>query len=307
MGSCNCADSKNELGSVNVDDVQKPKNPKCLESEEGMGSVDSPKDYLLPKESDYEPNSPTQTMSLALQSVYRSLPEFSVPSTKGPIIISEGLYEGALSSDQIPDGQGRLITSDIIKEGMWESGKLNGKCRIVTGNGEVFVGNFKDNVKEGYGEFTGASDYKGHWKNDLPDGNGVEVWKTGCKYEGEYLKGLRTGSGIFLWKDGSKYEGKFKNNKIEGQGTYWGADGKMYKGSWKNNMMHGKGKFVWKDGKNYKGEYVKNEKHGFGVLTLANGKKYEGQWFKGKQHGKGVLYYKNTEKKGEWKQGKFCM
>lgn len=306
MGSCNCADSKNELGSVNVDEVQKPKQNHLSELEDIVFPFENTKNLLIDKEIDQRPDSPTSKMSLALQSIYRSLPEFSVPSTKGPVIISEGLYEGELNLSQLPNGQGRLITSDIIKEGMWDQGKLNGKCRIVTENGEVFVGDIKNNVKEGYGEFSGATDYKGQWKSDLPDGKGVEEWKNGCKYEGMYVKGMRTGLGVFTWGDGSKYEGQFKSNKIEGQGTYWGADGKKYKGEWKNNMMHGKGKFIWKDGKKYEGEYFKNEKQGFGVLTLTNGKRYEGQWAKGKQHGQGILYYKNTEKKGEWNQGKFC-
>jgi hypothetical protein len=306
MGGCNCAGLlKQEQGAVNVDAGRRPGIDLSEYSEDSPDLEKTLKIQALVKSYLQRRPSLTPSMSVALQSVYKSLPEFSVPSTKNPVVVSEGIYEGELSASRLPDGQGRLFSSDMVKEGTWLGGKLNGKCRIVTENGEVFIGMFKDNLKEGFGEFLGATDYKGNWKNDLPDGRGCEVWKNGSKYEGEYLKGLRTGKGIFIWPDGSRYEGQFKNNKIEGIGSYWTPDGKNYKGEWKNNMMHGRGKFRWSDGKTYEGEYYKNEKQGKGILTLANGKKYEGQWMKGKQHGKGTLVHKGNEKVGEWKEGKF--
>ena len=306
MGGCNCAGlMKPELGAVNVDDDKRPKLGQSENFEESDDIDTTLSMQALVRAYFQRRPSITPAMSFALQSVYKSLPEFSAPSTKHPVVISDGIYQGELSHSRVPDGLGRLYSADMVKEGSWIEGKLNGKCRIVTENGEVFVGMFKDNVKEGYGEFTGATDYKGQWKNDLPHGKGAETWKDGSKYEGDYLRGLRTGKGVFVWPNGSKYEGHFKNNKIEGQGCYWTSDGKSYRGDWKNNMMHGQGKFKWQDGKTYEGEYYKNEKQGQGTLTLSNGKRYEGQWLKGKQHGQGTLLYKSYEKRGEWKEGKY--
>ena len=44
----------------------------------------------------------------------------------------------------------------------------NGKGRLIYSNGDVYVGEWKDNKTEGYGmqqNFKGSK-YEGHWSND---------------------------------------------------------------------------------------------------------------------------------------------
>ena len=241
-----------------------------------------------------------------LRTVYKTLPEFTLDTlNEFSLNLPEGHYIGEINESGLPHGKGRLTSDLQVKEGSWHNGKLNGNCRVISSNGEVFIGNFKFDVKDGFGELNGDSHYKGEFKNNLSHGKGEEKWKNGSKYQGDYIKGTRHGKGLFSWPDGSSYEGDFRNNTIEGFGVYSWTGGRSYTGQWKNNKMHGHGKFVWEDGKVYEGQYMDNEKNGFGTMTLKSGKKYEGQWKNGKQHGTGTLHYAESLKKGVWDKGKF--
>lgn len=311
MGTCGCTDRRFEVGGVMIgNQMDDPENLDNLkdENEDKQTLGMPPEIFLQALVRGYLERRSFSTPALAgdLQIIYESLPPFDIgPADDKTYQIMGGVFIGSVNKMNEPHGSGRLYLSTSIIEGHWSFGILNGECRVVNLNGEVFTGTFINNVREGYGELIGDTNYKGEWKNNVFHGRGEEIWKNGEKYQGEYYKSLRHGKGIFTWQDGSSYGGDFKNNTIEGFGTYIWSGGRRYTGQWKNNKMHGLGKFTWEDGRTYEGEYVENKKQGFGVLCFPSGKKYEGRWENGVQHGEGTLSSKKGTKKGIWNNGKY--
>ena len=126
--------------------------------------------------------------------------------------------------------------------------------------------------------------YKGHWKDDLPHGDGHEIFGAGnSHYEGEFVQGRKEGFGVYYWNKREFYSGVFKNNKMEGNGEYYSKeftykgsfkDGKKhgsgildnhdkgwkYEGNFDNGKIHGQGTFVWKDGSKFVGNFENNKR-----------------------------------------------
>jgi hypothetical protein len=304
MGTCNCTEKGKEL-EVHTNGKEPYIHECYVETSSSNRQTNNERIQAIVRSYLTRKSCRLSSVSDSLQSFYKTLPQFNSQELSNFSYFYEGgVYEGEVNEFEIPHGQGKLTQNGIIKEGRWVNGKLNGRCRIVSDN-EVFIGEFKDNLKEGYGELKGSKDFKGLFRNDLPHGKGKEVWKNGSSFEGIYFEGKRNGIGVLLWPDGSKYEGEFINNLICGNGEYRSWNGNWYLGSWLNNKMHGHGKFVWNDGKVYEGEYLNNLKSGYGVLTFKE-KKYEGMWKNGKQHGEGYFSSKDSMKRGMWYNGKFC-
>ena len=79
-----------------------------------------------------------------------------------------------------------------------------------------------------FGTFTSADGdkYVGEFKDDKKNGHGTSTWADGDKYVGEYKDDKKNGHGTSTWADGDKYVGEFKDGKMNGQGTYTYADGR---------------------------------------------------------------------------------
>lgn len=83
--------------------------------------------------------------------------------------------------------------------------------------------------------------YIGMWKNDLPHGQGRQIFGAGnANYDGDFVNGKKHGRGIYHWNMKEYYSGDFYYNKMEGQGEYHTKD-YVYKGQFKNNKKHGQG------------------------------------------------------------------
>ena len=81
--------------------------------------------------------------------------------------------------------------------------------------GDVFVGNYKNNARNGYGKYT---------------------WADGDIYEGNYKNDVRHGYGKMTYAR-AIYEGNWKNNVRHGYGKYTLAHGAIYEGNWKNGKQ----------------------------------------------------------------------
>ena len=46
--------------------------------------------------------------------------------------------------------------------------------------------------------------YEGNWKNDLRDGDGIEIDDTGKTYTGLWLNGVKHGQGVYTFANGRK-------------------------------------------------------------------------------------------------------
>ena len=65
---------------------------------------------------------------------------------------------------------------------------------------------FENGKIHGYGEVHNKEDgwtYKGQWKEDKKNGQGVQAYEDKSKYEGEWLDDQKHGKGILYYKNGS--------------------------------------------------------------------------------------------------------
>jgi len=106
--------------------------------------------------------------------------------------------------------------------------------------GHHYSGEWKKNLRDGYGVFTypNGNKYKGTWKNNVFHGRGNMVFATGHKYYGRYNDGKRT-RGTMAYPDGTKYSGRWKSNRKHGRG-YLTINGVKYFGKWKNGVSYGR-------------------------------------------------------------------
>lgn len=220
---------------------------------------------------------------------------------------------------------------------------VDGNCTDGSGvqvnklNKDRYIGEFKDNLMSGYGEYyLGNGDkYQGDFKENLFHGEGVYLWKNGDVYEGNFINDDRTGFGTMKWNDGTKYIGEWKMNKIYGKGTkyytessdfknYTGdfirgikngngdvifANGDTYSGEWKDGVRYGIGTYTWTDGAKYVGEWKDNNRDGQGTYTYAGGSYYIGEYKDNRMHGQGTYtipdnrvdsgYFENDQLNGE--------
>ena len=101
-------------------------------------------------------------------------------------------------------------------------------------NGELFRGNFKNDIRHGQGtcKFTNGAIYKGEWRDGHPQGTGMLFSPPGelidCRFElgtdGHGAKTWKIGDNTqikILFSNGEYYEGTFKNNSRNGQGVHF--------------------------------------------------------------------------------------
>ena len=180
-------------------------------------------------------------------------------------------------------------------------------------NGEKYIGDIKNNLKEGKGIIYYDKDdnrkrlkYEGEFKQDKQEGKGIMYWTDGGKYEGEWKNGLIEGKGISYFKNGNRYEGDFKLDKYNGNGIYYFSNGSKYEGEFKNGTTEGKGILYLDNGDRYEGDWKNGVKEGKGIFYYSNGNRFEGEYKNNKREGKGIKYYKNGKKKeGIWKNDEY--
>ncbi|WP_445747277.1 MORN repeat-containing protein [Polaribacter sp.] len=91
----------------------------------------------------------------------------------------------------------------------------------------------------GYGTFyyDNGDLYVGTWRNGLKEGNGYYYWKSGNVYCGEFKQGSFEGFGSIMYGIDANFEcyiGTWKNGIKQGKGTYVFRDGKYTEGNWIN-------------------------------------------------------------------------
>jgi len=139
----------------------------------------------------------------------------------------------------------------------------------------------------------GIAKYVGEFKDNKKNGQGIFTWPDGSKYVGEFKDDNFNGQGTFTWPDGSKYVGEFKDDKLNGQATRTYPDGSKYVGEYKDDKKSGQGTYTWPDGSNYVGEFKDSKYNGQGIVTWPNGSKYVGEFKNDKLQGGGIYYREN--------------
>lgn len=110
-------------------------------------------------------------------------------------------------------------------------------------DGAIYIGEFKDNKRDGHGSYTfptGAK-YVGEFKDHQPNGQGTFNFSNGERYVGELKNGVRSGQGTTIFPDGKKYVGEFKDNQPNGRGSSTLANGSKYVGEFRDGLANGQG------------------------------------------------------------------
>ncbi len=137
-------------------------------------------------------------------------------------------------SGDCKNGFGKYDFGFAIYEGNFVNEKPNGKGTMDYGNGEKFVGNFKDGQEDGDGIL-----YKKNTAQNVTYTNGKVNVKTnqtiiggnapiihGC-VQGDCYNGY----GIIKFDSGNRYEGNFVNGIKSGEGTFYFAQGNVFTGN----------------------------------------------------------------------------
>jgi hypothetical protein len=203
---------------------------------------------------------------------------------------------------------GRKITVTVVVASGTYIGEMleNSSKRLRHGygvmkysNGNLFMGEWKDDCFDGFGEYiwSDGRKFKGSFKNDKMDGKGEVVWPDGRRFEGEYRMDLAHGHGLVVLADGRTFEGEFKDGfptagqMIEANGdafrakfdgashvSEWKPQSKVWVGvfeeGWKNsNSEHPVREFAWCDGRRFAGS-CKRYCPLAGVFTDNDGNQY---------------------------------
>ena len=99
----------------------------------------------------------------------------------------------------------------------------------------LFVGNWKDNKKNGNGKIYDDEDnliFDGFFENDKKNGHGILKYVNGDKYDGNFVNDIRQGKGLYYWKDGSRWEGNFVDNVMDGKGIFYNKNGERYEANY---------------------------------------------------------------------------
>lgn len=191
--------------------------------------------------------------------------------------------------------------------GMLFRGMRSGSGKSVYPSGDVYEGDYKNDVRQGHGVYTWANGnvYEGGWSDGAPGPKGKFTAVNGESYNGELKNGKYWGTGVYTAADGSCYKGTFVNGLFEGYGRYVYANGDVYEGEYLGGRKHGKGKLRQANGSVYTGDFQNGLFNGYGKFTYSSGDVYEGEFRNGVRHGKGKYVYANGRiQVGKWVDGK---
>lgn len=78
-----------------------------------------------------------------------------------------------------------------------------------------------------------GTEYVGEFRNNMRNGKGTFTYPDGANYVGEFADNEKRGQGTFTWPNGAKYVGAFAEGIPNGQGAEYGPDGsKVRSGLW---------------------------------------------------------------------------
>mmetsp|Transcript_3417 Transcript_3417/g.2396 ORF Transcript_3417/g.2396 Transcript_3417/m.2396 type:complete len:109 (+) Transcript_3417:143-469(+) len=100
----------------------------------------------------------------------------------------------------IPANENVPVTTELQYTGyLDEEGKRWGKGKVVWPDGSVYEGDWKYDLRHGFGEYKRPTGYyyKGFWKKHVMHGTGEEVDDLGAKSACRWFGGKRSGPGTY--------------------------------------------------------------------------------------------------------------
>lgn len=143
--------------------------------------------------------------------------------------------------DGLREGVGKFEDGENVKfAGYWSKGEKKGFGIERYPSGDIYEGEFSNNLKNGIGRYHHKLDqsvYTGEFKDGLRCGFG----KLECQdfiYIGDWENGQKSGKGYQYYKSGTWYYGEWLNGLKNGFG-YETINTIFYKGEWENDKPHG--------------------------------------------------------------------
>ena len=260
-----------------------------------------------------------------------AFPEFA---SKAAISPSDIIYR-TLTPSELCSRLG-LGTLSVLP-GHFKAGALCGAGLAIYGDFGVYVGEFKEGLRSGYGRMSYQNEslecleisdtigeYEGQWKRDRRHGRGKMTYKNGIIYEGQYREDRRHNvSGSVQFPSGDRYTGLWVNDLMNGFGRYEEAGGAVvcgmfvqgalgkegvlemaeggkYEGDVRNMKPDGRGRWLYPNGDLYTGELTEGVRSGTGKMAYKDGSEYEGEWKEGLREGWGLQRAAEEVYEGEW-------
>lgn len=260
--------------------------------------------------------------------------EISRPIIRGQISYQNGIYEGEMTENRIPHGEGVFFFSGHRYTGSFFNGKFHGQGELLFSDGSVYQGPFVNDVREGDSAtflYKNSKFYMGPFKQNVPDGQGVMIIPgfgtvTGqffcseiqkfteatleyeehpdiATYHGQFNGLIPHGLGICCLKNGDTIEVQYNKGSLHAIYQYIPIDASI--GSFRGNFIDyreggptGRGTKTLSNGYTLKGHFVKGILHNVGEAALIkpNGDTYRGSVDENEQpHGHGVIFKKYSD------------
>lgn len=200
--------------------------------------------------------------------------------------------------------------------------KRVGKICFTYPNGDIYEGEVKDSVKNGYGMliYSNGDVYTGNFVDDLKQGRGILKLANGDVFYCCFEKDRMNGKGVCRFASGAVFDGIFTQDKMcGGSCKYIFANGDSYEGEWSKMTLNGRGILKYKNGDIYVGEFLDGKRHGLGIFhskevitvpgtgTLISWNRYEGEFVNGTKSGHGEQRCADGNiLKGTWLNDELC-
>ena len=173
------------------------------------------------------------------------------PHGKGIMHYKNGdIYNGEWQNGK-RHGIGTMTSGSRTYNGQWKNDQFvkasdTGIDKKHYPDGSDYTGDLVNGKRHGRGtmKFFNGNIYSGEWENDIISGKGTFTYKNGDKYVGEYKYGKRSGKGTFTFVNGSSYTGEWANDHYSGHGRFVFKNGNIYDGEWQGGKRNGIGTFT---------------------------------------------------------------
>jgi hypothetical protein len=172
-------------------------------------------------------------------------------------------FEGEMRDGQF-HGIITLLVGDEFYYGQAANGKRHGFGVAEFGSGDVYIGQFKDDIRHGQGSY--------YWGNSLDE-------EFGHVYIGNFDNKKLSGRGTYLWPNGDIYEGDWVNDRRSGTGNYYyGSSDAYYSGEFLEGKFNGYGEYFFATGAVHRGNFFDDKPSGSGTRTYTTGDRFVATW-----------------------------
>lgn len=155
------------------------------------------------------------------------------------------IYAGEVRHGVI-EGYGRMYIPKIgLYKGNFKNGKFFGRGTLIMNSKEIYEGNFRNGLFHGHGHLQlFDSIYVGEFEDNVKCGYGVlDILSSGEKYLGMFADNKRMGRGICITASGNYFEANFINDTLTGKSVAVFLNKYYYEGECTLNGPSGTGKY----------------------------------------------------------------